>query len=260
MFNYATCRSQLLTPQLRYSSQQLLAMSRMTWFKLCPPSRPSAISHADRHIQRPPSLACRPRSRSSITTVKSSEKPSALKAFRSPINTHLSITSTVFGSSAPPTDYVPLSRNRSITESKHITAVKNPWRHSSKRKALEQILKTNVRMSKIAVFRSERPQVMACSVPMRSRPLNAMSDSTRTCPTTIWKNMLTTRQCFTRMAGVPSTSQTLMTKQMCRIHFKWPRSLVSHGCGLRIMDVHLNVLIYYFRSPYTDHQYPCEGV
>ncbi|KAK7685478.1 hypothetical protein QCA50_011342 [Cerrena zonata] len=41
----------------------------------------------------------------------------------------------------------------SITESKHITAVKEPWRRSSKNNALCQILVTNTRMSKLAAIR-----------------------------------------------------------------------------------------------------------
>ena len=38
----------------------------------------------------------------------------------------------------------------SITESKHIKAVKEPWRRSSKYKALGQMLLTNQRMDKLA--------------------------------------------------------------------------------------------------------------
>ncbi|KAI0069218.1 hypothetical protein BV25DRAFT_1926438 [Artomyces pyxidatus] len=41
----------------------------------------------------------------------------------------------------------------SITESKHIHAVKKPWRRSSRFKALLQILETNVRMDKLAAAR-----------------------------------------------------------------------------------------------------------
>lgn len=43
----------------------------------------------------------------------------------------------------------------SITESKHITAVKKPWRASSRNKPLIEILKTNVRNSKISAARSD---------------------------------------------------------------------------------------------------------
>lgn len=43
----------------------------------------------------------------------------------------------------------------SITESKHITAVKNPWRQSNKNEPLPQILKTNTRMSKLSAARVE---------------------------------------------------------------------------------------------------------
>ena len=43
----------------------------------------------------------------------------------------------------------------SITESKHITAVKRPWRRSNKHAALPQILKTNERLDKIAAARAD---------------------------------------------------------------------------------------------------------
>lgn len=42
----------------------------------------------------------------------------------------------------------------SITESKHIEAVKKPWRASSKFHPLQQILCTNVRMAKLAAARA----------------------------------------------------------------------------------------------------------
>lgn len=41
----------------------------------------------------------------------------------------------------------------SITESMHIRAVKKPWRRSSRLKALDQILLTNQRLSKLAAIR-----------------------------------------------------------------------------------------------------------
>jgi hypothetical protein len=43
----------------------------------------------------------------------------------------------------------------SITESKHIKAVKEPWRRSSRFKALAQMLLTNSRMDKLAAARQE---------------------------------------------------------------------------------------------------------
>ena len=43
----------------------------------------------------------------------------------------------------------------SITESKHITAVKRPWRQSNKHAALPQILKVNERLDKIAAARGD---------------------------------------------------------------------------------------------------------
>jgi hypothetical protein len=41
----------------------------------------------------------------------------------------------------------------SITESKHIQAVKKPWQCSSKNNALLQTLKTNLRLDKISTYR-----------------------------------------------------------------------------------------------------------
>jgi hypothetical protein len=43
----------------------------------------------------------------------------------------------------------------SITESKHIKAVKQPWRRSSHYKALGQMLLTNARLDKIAACRAD---------------------------------------------------------------------------------------------------------
>jgi hypothetical protein len=43
----------------------------------------------------------------------------------------------------------------SITESKHIEAVKEPYRRSSRYKALDQMLMTNQRLDKLAAFRQE---------------------------------------------------------------------------------------------------------
>ena len=43
----------------------------------------------------------------------------------------------------------------SITESKHITAVKRPWRQSNKHAALPQMLKVNERLEKLATARAD---------------------------------------------------------------------------------------------------------
>ena len=43
----------------------------------------------------------------------------------------------------------------SITESKHIKAVKEPWRHSSRFEALCQMLLTNQRLDKLAAARAD---------------------------------------------------------------------------------------------------------
>lgn len=54
---------------------------------------------------------------------------------------------TLFGS--------PYGLCSSITESKHIAAVKDPWRRSNRDEPLVQILQTNTRMSKLAAARAE---------------------------------------------------------------------------------------------------------
>jgi hypothetical protein len=43
----------------------------------------------------------------------------------------------------------------SITESRHITAVKKPWRRSSRYEALSQMLQTNQRLDKLAAARAD---------------------------------------------------------------------------------------------------------
>ena len=43
----------------------------------------------------------------------------------------------------------------SITESKHIIAIKKPWRRSSRNNALGQILQTNLRLSQLAAARAD---------------------------------------------------------------------------------------------------------
>jgi len=43
----------------------------------------------------------------------------------------------------------------SITESKHIAAVKRPWRRSNKHAALRQMLKVNERLDKLAAARAD---------------------------------------------------------------------------------------------------------
>ena len=43
----------------------------------------------------------------------------------------------------------------SITESKHIVAVKRPWRRSSRYRALSQILKVNQRLDKLAAVKAD---------------------------------------------------------------------------------------------------------
>ena len=50
---------------------------------------------------------------------------------------------------------VPNGLCSSITESKHITAVKRPWRRSNKHAALPQMLKSNERLDKLAAARAD---------------------------------------------------------------------------------------------------------
>lgn len=55
----------------------------------------------------------------------------------------------------------------SITESRHITAVKKPWRRSNRYQALGQILLTNQRLDKLAALRSS---LVAQSLILPSNP------------------------------------------------------------------------------------------
>jgi hypothetical protein len=77
----------------------------------------------------------------------------------------------------------------SITESRHITAVKKPWRRSNRYEALGQMLMTNQRLDKLAATRSdfvERDILSAghtpprytsqAHIPQRSRPNEDDSD------------------------------------------------------------------------------------
>ena len=43
----------------------------------------------------------------------------------------------------------------SVTESKHITAIKKPWCHSNKHNAVRQILRTNQHLSQLAAARTD---------------------------------------------------------------------------------------------------------
>lgn len=60
---------------------------------------------------------------------------------------HYIYSITLFGS--------PYGLCSSITESKHIAAVKEPWRHSNRNEPLVQILQTNTRRAKLAAARAE---------------------------------------------------------------------------------------------------------
>ncbi|KIJ11637.1 hypothetical protein PAXINDRAFT_84238, partial [Paxillus involutus ATCC 200175] len=45
----------------------------------------------------------------------------------------------------------------SIVKSKHIQAVKNPWKRSNKHQALGQMLLTNQRLDKLSQYRADHP-------------------------------------------------------------------------------------------------------
>jgi hypothetical protein len=69
----------------------------------------------------------------------------------------------------------------SITESKHIKAVKEPWRRSSRFEALSQMLLTNQRLDKLAAARvdfADRGMLQG------------------TCLSTVWEQILRRRFCF----------------------------------------------------------------
>lgn len=57
----------------------------------------------------------------------------------------------------------------SITESKHIKAVKQPWRRSSRYKALEQMLYINQRIDKLSAARIDFTRRGMLEAPKRSR-------------------------------------------------------------------------------------------
>jgi hypothetical protein len=62
----------------------------------------------------------------------------------------------------------------SITESRHITAVKRPWRRSNRYQALGQMLQTNQRLDKLAAMRSDyiaRGMLPAGHIPGRGTSL-----------------------------------------------------------------------------------------
>ena len=66
----------------------------------------------------------------------------------------------------------------SITESKHIAAVKRPWRRSSRYKALAQILKVNERLDRLAAARADFAlRGMLTDSPLVASILNTTSNS-----------------------------------------------------------------------------------
>jgi len=68
----------------------------------------------------------------------------------------------------------------SITESKHIAAVKRPWHRSNRYKALAQILKVNERLDKLAIARADFASCgMLADSPLVAAILDTMSNSTR---------------------------------------------------------------------------------
>ena len=68
----------------------------------------------------------------------------------------------------------------SITESKHITAVKRPWRQSNKHMALPQMLKSNQGLDKLAAARADFTVrgmlVDSCLIKAIETALDAMED------------------------------------------------------------------------------------
>lgn len=89
----------------------------------------------------------------------------------------------------------------SITESKHIAAVKRPWRASNRNNPLIQILRTNTRLSKLAAFRVELGRRRLLHGDVVSHAL--------------------------RKVSLRSPSQAATTLLSCLIHFDFLR-LVSH--------------------------------
>lgn len=67
----------------------------------------------------------------------------------------------------------------SITESRHITAVKKPWRRSNRYNALSQMLLTNQRLDKLAALRAmlvERKLMPPLKTPPPPDPFDAEVD------------------------------------------------------------------------------------
>jgi len=68
----------------------------------------------------------------------------------------------------------------SITESKHIAAVKRPWRRSSRYKALSQILKVNERLDKLTAAKADfTARGMLTNSPLVDAILGALSNDDR---------------------------------------------------------------------------------
>ena len=64
----------------------------------------------------------------------------------------------------------------SITKSRHITAVKKPWRQSNRHNALGQMLVTNQRLDKLAAMQSD-----FISRGMLPAPLTAIATTSQSC-------------------------------------------------------------------------------
>lgn len=82
---------------------------------------------------------------------------------------HYSLLITEFGA--------PNGLCSSITESRHITAVKKPWRRSNRYKALSQMLLTNQRNDKLSAFRAKLIDLQLLpSLHVPSDPVGASTD------------------------------------------------------------------------------------
>ena len=113
----------------------------------------------------------------------------------------------------------------SITESKHIKAVKEPWRRSSRYKATIQMLTTNTRLDKLAAMRTDF--VRRGMLPSTSKPRSASNFSIQVflCLSLTLSYQLLQLQSATPNLQVCQSNQRTMTP--------WPKSKTMTKCLAR---------------------------
>jgi len=101
-------------------------------------------------------------------TIKKARK-TKIKATYNPLNLKNKMSRSQNRSEAPSIQLFgsPNGLCSSITESKHIKAVKEPWRRSNRYKALKQMLRTILRTEKLAALHQRVTTMMAMMKKMR---------------------------------------------------------------------------------------------